>query len=126
VDETERAHWERREREQGFVRIRVRLLATDEGGRQGPIFDGYRSSWNIGNRTDSGEWTVSDAPMLLEDSESLAPGESATARIHPLAPEFWTHVSAGLEIAMHEGARVVGRAEILAVVSGADADSPGD
>jgi hypothetical protein len=126
VDETERVHWKRSEREQGFVRIRVRLLTTAEGGRQGPISDGYRSSWNIGNRTDSGEWSFNDAPMLLDDRESLAPGESATARIHPLAPEFWIHVSAGLGIAMHEGARVVGRAEVLAVVSGSDADSPGD
>jgi hypothetical protein len=125
VDENERAHWEQREQERGFLRVRIRLLTTEEGGRQGPIADGYRASWDIGNVTESGEWTINDAPLLLEDRDWLAlledrdwlaPGEVADARIHPLAPEFWTDVAAGAEIAMHEGRRVVGRGEVLEVV----------
>jgi hypothetical protein len=55
LDKFERAHWERREREEGFVRVRFRLPTTEEGGRQGPIADGYRACWDIGNRTDGGE-----------------------------------------------------------------------
>ena len=120
MEAKERAHWERRERERGFVRVRVRLLTTGEGGRDRPIADGYRASWNIGNLTDSGEWTSNDGPLLLEDREALAPGETATARIHPLVPESWTHVSAGLEITMHEGHRTVGRGEVLEVVPPAE------
>jgi hypothetical protein len=67
-----------------------------------------------------------DAPLLLEECESLPPGESATARIHPLASEFWTNVSPGLEITMHEGRRIVGRGEVLEVVGPTDADASGD
>ena len=58
VDENERAHWEQREQERGFIRVRIRLLTTEEGGRQGPIADGYRASWDIGKVTESGEWTT--------------------------------------------------------------------
>jgi hypothetical protein len=117
MDAKERVHWERREREQGFVRVRLRLLTTNEGGRQGPIFDGYRASWDIGNLSESGEWTINDAPLLFEDCDSLALGETAEARIHPIAPEFWTDVSAGTRLVMHEGPRVVGYAEVLEVVA---------
>jgi translation elongation factor EF-Tu-like GTPase len=116
VDAKDRAHWERRERDQGFLRVRVRLLTTEEGGRQSPIFDGYRAAWDIGNLSESGEWTTKDAPLLFENRDSLPLGETAEARIHPIAPELWTDVSAGAQIAMHEGLRVVGRAEVLEVV----------
>jgi translation elongation factor EF-Tu-like GTPase len=102
--------------EDGFIRVRVRLLTTEEGGRLGPIADGYRASWNLGNRAGKGERMINDAPLLLEEGEWLAPGESADAPIHPLAPEFWTDVSAGDEIAMHEGQRVVGHGQVLEVV----------
>jgi translation elongation factor EF-Tu-like GTPase len=117
MDEAERAHWERGERERGFILVRVRLLTTDEGGRKGPIADGYRASWDIGNRSEEREWTINDAPLLLDGRDWLAPGESANVRIHPFAPEFWTLVSAGAEIAMHEGRRIVGRGKVLEVIA---------
>lgn len=116
MDENERAHWARIERDRGFIRVRVRLLSADEGGRKGPIDDGYRASWGISNRSEEGEWTISDAPLLLEGRDWLPPGESANVRIHPLWPEFWTEVSAGTELAMHEGSRVVGHGEVIEVV----------
>ena len=116
-----------REHEHGFVRVRFRLLTTDEGGRKGPIADGYRASWDIGNRTDSGEWTSNDAPLLLEcHDEWVAPGETAIARIHPLVPELWAHVRPGLEVAMHEGSRVVGRGEVIEVVGPTGVNAPND
>ncbi len=70
-----------------YIWIGLRLLATDEGDRKSPVWSDYRSSWDIGN-TYNGEWTLNDAPLVLEDVESIAPGEEATARIHPIAPEF--------------------------------------
>jgi hypothetical protein len=120
VDANERARWERREREDGFLRVRLRLLTSDEGGRRGPIAGGYRASWNIGSRVQSDDWTISDAPLLLEDREDeewLAPGATADVRIHPLFPEFWTHVVPGDHIDMHEGSRVVGHGEVLEIVA---------
>jgi hypothetical protein len=73
VDENQRVHWEERERELGFIRVRIRLLDAAEGGRQGPIASGYQASWDIGNRTESGERTLNDAPLLLENRVSLRP-----------------------------------------------------
>jgi elongation factor Tu len=116
VDEKMRENYERYEREHGFVRVRVRLLTAAEGGRRGPIADGYRADWDIGNRAESGERTINGAPVLLEASTSLAPGESATLRLHPVAPEFWKHVKPGLEVEMREGPRVVGRGKVLDIV----------
>jgi hypothetical protein len=117
MDKSERAHWERREREEGFVRVRFRLLTTEEGGRRGPIADGYRACWDIGNRTDGGERMFNDAPLLIEDGDEwIAPGSGGVARIHPLVPEFWADVRPGLEVAMYEGSRVVGRGQVLEVV----------
>lgn len=117
MDANERARWEQREREDGFLRVRLRLLTTDEGGRRGSIADGYRASWSIGTRAQSDDWTISDAPLLLEDREWLAPGEIAAVRIHPLFPEFWTGVVPGDHIDMHEGSRVVGHGEVLEIVA---------
>ena len=116
MKDAERKHWERRATEEGFVRVRLRVLATDEGGRQGPLFDGYRANWDIGNRTEDGGRTTNDAPLLLDEQESLVPGAIADVRIIPIAPEFWTHLSVGQEIVMHEGGRIVGRGEVLEVV----------
>jgi hypothetical protein len=92
------------------------------GGRKGAIADGYRASWNIGNATESGEPTINGGPLLLEDRDWLAPGDVADARIHPLAPEFWTDVAPRAEIAMHEGLRVVGFGEVLEVGEPPDGD----
>jgi hypothetical protein len=123
MDEAERRHWQRREREQGFVRLRLRLLPTEEGGRKGPIADGYRGSWDIGNRSEDDEPTSNDAPLLFDEpGKWLSPGESATARLHPLAPEFWLHVKPGLKVVMKEGRRVVGRGEVVEVVAPLEAE----
>ncbi len=70
--------WRDYKREHGFVRVRLPLLATDEGGRKNPVWSDYRSSWDIGNAY-NGEWTINEAPLVLEDVESIAPGEEATA-----------------------------------------------
>lgn len=118
MDEQQRAQWERGGRQQGFIRVRFRLLTAEEGGRQGPIGDGYRASWDIGNRTESGERMLNDGPMLFEDGDgSVSPGAGGVARIHPTAPESWADVRPGLDVVMYEGSRVVGRAEVLEVVN---------
>jgi len=103
--------WLDYEAEHGFIRARMRLLATEEGGRKRPIFTDYRASWDIGN-TYEGEWTVNDAPITLEGVEELAPGEEATVRLHPLAREFWGHVEPGMTIYAREGRRRVATAVV--------------
>jgi hypothetical protein len=104
--------WLDYEREHGYIRIRFRLTPTEGGGRKAPVFSDYRASWDIGN-TYEGEWTVNDAPLVFEEVEVLHPGEEAAARIHPLAPEFWTHVVPGTRIYAHEGRRRVGEGIVI-------------
>jgi len=103
------------EAEHGFVEARLRLTATEDGGRSHPIFTDYRPDWNIGNRTHSGELELNGAPITLEDALSIPPGGTGLVRLHPLWREGWTEVQTGAEIAMHEGSRVVGNAVVLRV-----------
>lgn len=99
--------WLEYERDHGYIRIHLVLKPTDAGGRRNPVWCDYRSSWDIGN-VYNGEWTLNDAPLVLEGVESIAPGEEATAGIHPLAPEYWRHIRPGAVIHAHEGSRRVG------------------
>jgi hypothetical protein len=108
--------WLEYERDHGYIRIRLRLTPTEQGGRGNRVWSDYRSSWDIGN-TYNGEWTLNDAPLVLEDVEAIAPGEEAIARIHPLAPEYWGDIGPGTVIHAHEGSRRVATATVLEVVA---------
>ena len=103
------------EAEHGYVEARLTLLSTDDGGRHGPIFNNYRPSWNIGNRTPDGAVEFNDAPVTLEDCRSLLPGQVGVVRLHPMSPQGWRHVREGDQIDMQEGSRVTGKAVVLRV-----------
>ena len=94
-----------------YLRVRLRVLATAEGGRSSPFFHDYRPDWDIGSH----EGGLNGAPIWIEGQASVAPGSEATVRLVPLAPEFWGHVAPGMEIAMHEGPRVVGAGVVIEV-----------
>jgi hypothetical protein len=105
-----------RERIDGFIRARLTMLPTSEDtGRRTPILSGYRSSWDIGNMWE-GQPTVNDAPLLIEDQDSVHPGAQAVVRLHPLAPEFWADLTTGQRISAYEGSRLVATAEVLEIV----------
>ena len=94
-----------------YVRLRLARLASVK----------YRlSGINWGNRFDLAwfrDLGVHDAPLVLEgDVESIAPGRRGTARIHPIAPEYWGQLEAGVTIYAHEGSRRVAEADVLEVV----------
>lgn len=95
-----------------YYRADLTMRTTDEGGRHKPIASGFRSSWDIGQRTPEGEPTLNDAPLVLEDRESLAPGEQATIRLYPIFEEYWSEVRLGQTVALCEGRRVIGTAII--------------
>lgn len=104
--------WPDREQTEGYVLARLRLLATEEGGRQTPIATGHRSCWDIGGEYE-GKPMLNDAPLLIESDEWLSPGEVAEARLHPLVWEYWQAIQDGQQITMHEGSRLVGVATII-------------
>jgi hypothetical protein len=59
---------------------------------------------------------LNDAPLLFEDVDEIPPGGEAVARIHPLFPEYWSHVSPGMTIYAHEGSRRIGTATVLEII----------
>lgn len=108
-------HWAKVERDRGYLRVRLRLAATAEGGRKGPIFSEYRAAWDIGT-TFEGKWALCDAPLTFDGVDALHSGHEAIARLHPAHPEFWTEVSVGQEIHAHEGVRRIGTGIVLEIV----------
>jgi hypothetical protein len=107
--------WDEIEQQRGFIRVRLHLAATDEGGRRSPVLSDYRASWDIG-ATYEGEPVQNDAPLVLEDVDELPPGGVAVGRIHPVVPEYWSHVTPGMTIHAYEGPRRIGTATVLDVV----------
>lgn len=114
MDDRELERWQRQEREHGYIRARLRLLSTQQGGRQGPIYSGYRSCWGFPSELHA---DMHDGPLLLEGQDRLNPGETTIVRLHPLVPNYWPKVSDGLTLGMFEGSRQVGDAVVIEVVS---------
>lgn len=102
-------------RTDGHFLVRLRVTPTEEGGRRGPVFSGYRPDWDVGNLHD-GEPTINGAKVSFEQPSLLEPGAEGTVCLHPLAPELWKHVVPGQCITMREGVRVVGEGVVLQVV----------
>lgn len=114
--EREHDKWTAHEDEHGYIRARLRLVATEEGGRSGPIASGYRSHWTFPTNVDQ---DGHDAPLTLEAGPDLwlEPGQETMIRLHPLVPYVWPVLTPGLSLKMCEGSRVVGYAEIVEIAS---------
>lgn len=96
------------------LKVRLRLLPTEHGGRKAPVFNDYRPSWNLGN-TWNGQPTINDGRVLLDGLSELAPGSEGPAFIEPFVDEFWGAVDVGAVLPMQEGARIVGYATVVEV-----------
>ena len=114
--EREHERWTASEREHGYIRARLRLLTEAEGGRRTAMASGYRSNWAFPPELHDDRH---DAPLTLESRQGrwLDPGEETAVRLRPLVPDLWPPVAPGLRLTMLEGARVVGVAEVIEVVS---------
>ncbi len=98
------------------LRLAIEVLATAEGGRQGPVFDGYRGAITSGVRTDDG-LVMHDTVLVFEDAEQVPPGGRATARAWVVAPEYLpVELGPGSEFDYVEGTRTVAHARVLAVL----------
>ena len=105
----------------GGFRIRVRLLSTDDGGRQTPISGDseYRLNWSIESNDPSGQ---AGGPTLI-DADKLRPGEEGTAVLIPFLAEAWESVQVGTSLTGFEGSRVVARAVVLEPIAGESEDA---
>ena len=93
--------------------VDLELVATRDGGRQGKINVGYRSSWDTGDRLDDGAVHVHDAPIIGLQDDPLSPGARTIAQIRPVSPEYWRDVGVGDQLRMLEGRTLVGNARVL-------------
>jgi hypothetical protein len=92
-------------------------VATADGGREGPILSGYRGGLFFGERDDDGREIQYDAITVLDDADSVAPGDSCAATIHLVSPELFPagRLAKGETFEVKEGHRVVGRVSIHAL-----------
>jgi hypothetical protein len=113
MDDRERERWRQSEEQHGYVRARLRVVATKDGGRHSPVLPGYRASWGFAEGV---SFFLHDAPLTIEDGESIEPGAEGVVRLHPNLPEQWPNVASGMELEMFEGSRQYGIAVVLEVV----------
>lgn len=100
------------------LRLALDLAPTDRGGRRRPLVDGYRGSMSFGRRRRGIEPIVHDAVLVLEDVDALAPGARGIARAWVLMPdELPRSLDAGDVFTLLENDRIVGRAELLEILS---------
>ncbi|MBY8864006.1 hypothetical protein K7711_46615 [Nocardia sp. CA2R105] len=110
----EHNRWTATESERGYIRARLQLLTTEQGGRRAPLHSGYRAHWAFPPDMHAENH---DAPLTLETVRTLAPGEEAMIRLHPLRPDLWPTITPGVRLSMLEGARLVGSADAVEVVT---------
>ncbi len=96
-----------------FIKADVHLRTPDEGGRQSPIWSGYRCNCWVGYIGDDGERAYNDATFYLLSVEELQPGATARARVQPHRPDDWLHLTVGGRFELCEGRRVIGEAVIV-------------
>ena len=105
-----------------YIRARIRLQSTADGGRLAPILSGYRPGFVLGDGATPRPAVQNDAAIfLVEGATELAPGESGMAWLQPLVPEHWKSL-APKAIPFYEGNRLVGVADVIEIRS--DLGSP--
>ena len=93
-------------------RARLRLLTSEEGGRSGPLVSGYRSLFDLGDKTAAGDVLPWGGEITLHGVNELAPGGEAVITVRLLMA---THdpLSPGWTFRLFEGKRLVGHGELL-------------
>ncbi|HVF20819.1 MAG TPA: hypothetical protein VNA14_11335 [Mycobacteriales bacterium] len=97
---------------EAYIRVRLKLLPTGQGGRRTPIRSGYRCDCWLGGRAAAGDRGANGAVLFLEDREKLSPGESSMARLQPGVEHFWNGIYVDMLIELGEGTRLIGKATV--------------
>lgn len=92
---------------------KIRMLTTEQGGRQVSIYSGYRPHFCFKERVNEGMF---DGTISFE-KEYIHPGEQATVNVHMHHPEYVSELlKPGQKFTINEGARVVATGEIIEVL----------
>ena len=98
------------------VRAQVCFARAEEGGRQHPIFTGYRPQFHFGSPR-----VGYDGMITLEHAGGVLPGDQCFVRVRFLHPELLQGVlRPGAAFDIQEGLRVVGRGTIVETFSAAE------
>lgn len=93
------------------VRARIRMLATEEGGRHTPFISTYRPNFSFGARHNQ------DGQILLLDCQEMPPGAQGDVHIRfVVKPERRLAPSVDSLFVIREG-KIVGEGIILEIVS---------
>jgi elongation factor Tu len=102
------------------VRVMIRALPTEEGGRRSPFFTKYTPAFNFEPWQ---QQEMNDGRIFLLGRSECAPGEECTAEVEFFWPEFLPpHVTVGTRFGVQEGGRVVGTGTVLEVLETKSAD----
>lgn len=99
-----------RDMTQPDVEAEITLLSTEDGGRQSPVYSGYRPGHKV--REDY----ITTGSHTYFDCEEVLPGQTVQGAISFITPEAYPHcLWVGREIDLHEGSRVVGHVRITKI-----------
>jgi translation elongation factor EF-Tu-like GTPase len=92
------------------LRVTLRFLTTDEGGRKTLAYSGYRPQFYY----NSLHYVVN----LKFPKEGIAPGERTTAELEFLRPELlWGNISVGKLFGIYEGQKKVAEGEVVEIIA---------
>ncbi len=97
------------------IRVELRLLSPEEGGRSTAIFSGYRPNWWTGEMQE-GMRQYHIAEVALDGVERADPGDVFVAYLLPYLPPdegFWASLRNDASLEIYEGTKHVGRATVL-------------
>lgn len=97
------------EMEMFHLSAHLRLLATEEGGRHGPVLPGYRPTFYFGQSS-------TDGMIQIVGRDRALPGEEFDVQVTLLHPEHVEHVlKPGTRFEVKEGLRKVAEGQVLSV-----------
>lgn len=91
----------------------LKYLTTVEGGRQTPVFSGYRPQVKF----EFAEMQTSGQQTFL-NKETVYPGDTVTAEVRILSVEhFANSLMEGMTFEFMEGSRIIGTGKIISIVN---------
>lgn len=99
------------------VEVQITLLSTEDGGRKGPIFSGYRPNHRFDPESNISGFFIGEIQFTTKNA--IYPGESEKVVIIFLkAGGIEEYLIQGTEWLLQEGSKLVGKGKILNIHSG--------